>query len=59
MKSIVTVYKHILMTFSYVFHAEEVTPHDFPFHQSSASRLRLRHTPSFLAENPQVGTFSL
>ena len=56
-KSIVTCYKHILMTFCYVFRAEEVAPHDFLFRQKSASRLRSRHTPSFFAENPRVGTF--
>ena len=37
-KSIVTIYKHILMTFCYVFRAEEVAPHDFLFRRKSASR---------------------
>ena len=58
-KSIVTVYKHILMTFSYVFRTEEVTPHDFLFCQNSTSWLRLHHPPSFFAENLWVGTFYL
>ena len=46
------------MTFCYVFRAEEVAPHNFLFRRKSASRLRSRHTPSFFAENPRVGTFS-
>ena len=35
-KSIVTVYKHILMTFFYVFRAEEVAPHNFLFCSQTA-----------------------